>query len=264
MISSRNRLRAISRANLESDPVRLLRAPRFLAQLPSFDLDDETRSWIREIGPSLQAAPSERVGQELLTLLRGPAASRGIAECVRLDLLGPASPAADRIDVEWITTHRAAADRLAIRHHAGGTPAPQKGSSHCGAGVPPAGTTIGAGNDAARLAFLFRGWGIPTDRELAPYAWQRSDREAALTAARELDAALSTIDSPAADRREFAWRVGSAFPSVIALASAVDPERVWLATMAAPVVARSRRVRGSAFPTHRRRDRRDHGNRSRP
>ena len=220
---SRGRLRAISRANLESDPVRLLRAPRFLAQLPSFDLDDETRFWIREFGPSLRAAPRERVGQELLTLLRGPAASLGITECLRLDLFGPASPAADRIDVEWITAHHRAADWLAIHHHAGGTPAPQKGGRHCGAGVPPARTTLGVGDDAARLAFLIRGWGTPTDRELAPYAWPRSDREAALTAARELHVALSTVDSPAADRREFAWRAGSAFPTVIAFASAVDP-----------------------------------------
>ena len=73
----RDRLRAISRANLESDPVRLLRAPRFLAQLPSFDLDEQTRSWIRELGPSLADAPRERIGQELLIMLRGPAASRG-------------------------------------------------------------------------------------------------------------------------------------------------------------------------------------------
>jgi len=219
----RSRLRAISRANLESDPVRLLRAPRFLAQLPSFDLDDETRSWIRELGPSLRPAPRERVGQELLTLLRGPAASLGITECVRLDLFGPASPAADRIDVEWITAHQRAADWLAIRHHAGGTPA--QGGRHCGAGVPPARTTLGVGDDAARLAFLIRGWGTPTDRELAPYAWPRSDREAALTAARELYVALSTVDSPAADRREFAWRAGSAFPAIIALAAAVEPER---------------------------------------
>lgn len=221
----RNRLRANSRANLESDPVRLLRAPRFLAQLPSFDLEDETRSWIRELGPSLGAAPRERIGQELLILLRGPAASRGIAECLRLGLLGPASPAADRIDVEWITAHLDAADRLAIRHHAGGTPAPQKGGRDCGAGVPPAMTTLDAGDDAARLAFLLRGWGIPSRNALAPYAWPRSDREAALNAARDLDDALSTVDSPSADRREFAWRAGSAFPAVIALAAAVEPER---------------------------------------
>lgn len=200
----RCRLRAVSRANLESDPVRLLRAPRFLAQLPAFDLDEQTGSWILELSPSLSSAPRERVGQELLTLLRGPMASRGLAECVRLALLGPASPAADRVDGEWIKSHLDAADILTTHHHAGGT-------------------SLAIGGDAARLGFLFRGWGVPSQDSLAPYAWPRSDREAALTAARDLDAALSTVDSPAADRREFAWRAGSAFPTVIALASAVGP-----------------------------------------
>ncbi len=148
-----SRLRTLSRSNLESDPVRLLRAPRFLAQLPSFDLDDQTRSWIRELGPSLQAAPRERVGQEMLTLLRGPAASRGVTECVRLDLLGPASPAADRIDVEWITAHM--------------MPQTDWQSPITTRADPPAGTTVAIGGDAARLGFLFRAWGLPTDRELA-------------------------------------------------------------------------------------------------
>ncbi len=201
-------LRAVSRANLESDPVRLLRAPRFLAQLPSFELEPRTRAWIRELGAALAAAPRERVGQELLIMLRGPAASRGVAECLRLGLLGPASPAADRVDGEWITARLDAADRLAAAHHAGGTPA---GLDNCG--------------DSARLAFLIRGWGVPSDRELAPYAWPKADREAALTAARNLEGALSTVDSPPADRRELAWRTGSAFPAVIALAAAVEPER---------------------------------------
>jgi tRNA nucleotidyltransferase/poly(A) polymerase len=220
----RGRLRAITHANLESDPIRLLRAPRFLAQLPTFDLDGQTRSWILELSPSLASAPRERVGQELLKMLRGPAASRGIAECLALDLLGPASPAADRVDDDWITTHLSASDSLAVRHHAGGTPAPQKAHRDRGAGVSPAGTRISIGGDAARLGLLFRGWGVPSRRALAPYAWQRSDREAARTAALHLDAALSMVDAPAADRRELAWHTGSAFPTLIALTWAIEPE----------------------------------------
>ncbi len=88
----RRRLRAISRANLEDDPIRLLRAPRFLAQLPDFALDDQTRSWIAALAPSLAKAPRERVGQELLTLLRGPAASRGLAECLDLGSVRSSCP----------------------------------------------------------------------------------------------------------------------------------------------------------------------------
>lgn len=220
----RDRLRAISRYNLESDPVRLLRAPRFLAQLPNFDLDKPTRRWILELGPSLASAPRERVGQELLTLLRGPASSRGLAESLRLGLFEPASPAPDRVDGCWITAHIDAADRLAAPRHAGGTPVPQKPGNQRGVGGTPAEMGLGDFGDAARLAFLIRGWGVPPARDLAAYAWTRTDREAALVAARGLDAALSTVDAPPADRRELAWRTGTAFPTLMALASAVAPK----------------------------------------
>jgi len=234
----RRRLRAISCANLEDDPVRLLRGPRFLAQLPDFGLDDQTRSWIDELAPSLAGAPRERVGQELLTLLRSPAASRGLAECLSLGLLGPVSPAADKADGDWLTANLDAADSLSVDHHAGWTPAPPQAEGHCGAGVPPAGRRSGDGGsrrhplpsavqhagDAARLGFLFRAWGIPTGGQLARYAWPRADRENALRAARLLDATHSMVDAPPTDRRELSWRAGRAFPALIALSSALDPE----------------------------------------
>jgi len=192
----RGRLRAVSRVNLESDPVRLLRAPRFLAQLEDFELDDLTRTWIRELAPSLAKAPRERVGQELLTLLQGPGVSRGLAVCLDLGLFGPVSPAADKIDENWLMTNLGAADKLTIGHHRA---------------------------DTARLALLIRAFGLPTDRELAPYAWPKTDRENALKAARLLDEARTTVDSGPADRRELAWRAGSAFPALEALASALNP-----------------------------------------
>ena len=219
----RGRLRAISRDNLESDPVRLLRAPRFLAQLEDFELDDQTRSWIRELAPSLAKAPRERVGQELMTLLRGPTVSRGLAACLYLGLFGPVSPAADKTDEDWLTTNLDAADILAIRRHPGEVPAPQQAEHHCGAGVPPAGRRFGKAGDAARLSFLFRAWGIPTGGQLARYAWPQVDRENALRAARMLDEAPARVDAPPADRRELAWRAGEAFPTLIALAAAIDP-----------------------------------------
>jgi tRNA nucleotidyltransferase (CCA-adding enzyme) len=230
----RRRLRAISCANLEDDPVRLLRGPRFLAQLPDFGLDDQTRSWIDELAPSLAGAPRERVGIELVTLLRGPAASRGLAECLSLGLLGPVSPAADKADGDWLTANLDAADALTLRS----TPVRQQAEVHCGAGVPPAGRRSGDGGsrrhplpsavqhvgDAARLGFLFRAWGIPTGGQLARYAWPRADRENALRAARLLNAAHSMVNAPPADRRELSWRAGRAFPALIALSSALDPE----------------------------------------
>ena len=207
---ARRRLRAISRANLESDPVRLLRAPRFLAQLPEFALDDQTRSWIEKLSPSLAAAPRERVGQELLTLLRGPMASLGLAQCLDLGLFFPAAPDSTSINETWLRPNLDAADALSIRGLAG---------------VPPARGRSGNPADTARLAFLFRSWGLPTDRELALYAWPKVIRELALRAARLLDQAPTTLDAPPADRRELAWRAGAAFPALIAAAAALEPER---------------------------------------
>jgi len=248
------RLRAVSRENLASDPVRLLRGPRFLAQLADFDLDDRTRGWIRELAPALTGAPRERVGQELLKLLRGPAASRGLAECLDLGLFESAAPHSRQVDSRWLVENLGGADRLGARGRAGETPAPQlsddhraaevprepqqalddlgvsvareppQGEGHCGAGVPPAGSRSGTGGDAARLALLFRAWGLPTDRELAPYAWPRPVRETGSRAARLLDDALATVGGPFADRRELAWRAGSAFPALIDLAAACAPD----------------------------------------
>ncbi len=234
------RLRAISRENLASDPVRLLRGPRFLAQLIDFELDDRTRTWIRELAASLTDAPRERVGQELLTLLRGPAASRGLAECLKLGLLAPAAPLSCTAGATWLRANLEAADALNARRHAGGTPAPQQSDNrcrgevppgphqaerHCGAGVPPAGGRSGDGGDAARLALLVRSWGLPSDRDLTPYAWPKPVRDNGLRAARLLDQALAAVDASTADRRELAWRAGAAFPALIALATACEPDR---------------------------------------
>lgn len=211
-----SRLRAISRANLEDDPVRLLRGPRFLAQLEGFSLDERTSGWIQELAPMVTGAPRERVGQELLTMLRGPMASRGLAKCVGLDLLHPASPAGN-VDTRWLELNIDAADTLAVHH--------TEDERHCGAGVPPAISRRPDGTDAVRLAFLFLAWGIPADSELRPYAWPKSDRENALRAAGLFEEARSTSDSSATDRREFAWRAGSAFPTLISLGAALEPDK---------------------------------------
>ena len=221
------RLRAISRFNLEDDPVRLLRAPRFLAQLVDFELDDRTRSWIEDLAPSLQGAPRERVGQELLTLLRAPAAARGLRECLGLGLFEHAAPKDSRIESEWLSIHCSAADSLNSLRNAGETPAPHLSQPQCGAGVPPARGRSGDTLDTARLALLFRAWGLPSERAAAPYAWTKPVRENARRAAQMLDEAFATVDGSAADRRELAWLAGPAYPALIALAAAVESDRSW-------------------------------------
>jgi hypothetical protein len=192
-------LRAIGRSNLADDPVRLLRGPRFLAQLPGFELEPTTRGWIRELASRLADAPRERVGAELLALLHGGSPSRGLGECLELGLFGPTAPPGAHLDVAWTAANLAALDRL------GGATATADGG--------------------ARLGFLVRAWGLPADGDLAAYAWPKSDRELAGRAARLLDQAAATAGAPAADRRELAWRAGAAFPTLIALAAALEPDR---------------------------------------
>ncbi len=64
-------VRMISRANLEDDPLRLLRAYRQVAQL-GFAIEAETQSAIRELAPLLSRVAVERVRTELGYLLSNP------------------------------------------------------------------------------------------------------------------------------------------------------------------------------------------------
>lgn len=64
-------IRMVSPANLQDDPLRLLRAYRQAAQL-SFTIHPETRSVIREMAPLLGTIAAERVRVELGYLLNSP------------------------------------------------------------------------------------------------------------------------------------------------------------------------------------------------
>jgi len=199
-------LRAISKKNLEDDPVRLVRAPRFLAQLEGLDLDERTAGWIRHLAPRLKKAPRERVGQELLKLLRAPGADRGLRGLIGLGLLAPAAPKEARCDPGWLENHPGVAARMA---HTAPHPVPM---------------VLHEAGDAAHLALLFRIWGAPSADAVAAYAWPRADRRHGARAAVLLKNTLATVESQTADRRLFIHRVGTAFPTTLALAAAVEPE----------------------------------------
>jgi len=202
-------LRAISKANLEDDPVRLVRAPRFLSQLEGFELDPESAGWIGALAPRLADAPRERIGQELLRLLIAPGAEIGLRALLDLGLLVPAAPAGATPDPAWLEVNLIAAARLA------------------GAAPHPLSAAVLEAGRAGSLALLLRAWGAPTAHVAAPYAWPRSERRHAARAAMELERAVATAAAPAAARRAFIHRTGAAFPAVIALAAAVVPDRPW-------------------------------------
>ncbi len=199
------RLRAVARENLHRDPVRLLRGPRFVANLPGFALEGRTAGWIRELAPRLAAAPRERIGQELALLLGGGAAHRGLAALLELDLLAPAAPVDAAPQPAWLAHHLDAARLLA---------AP---AAH------PVPASVREAGDGARLALLLRAWGAGDPRSLAPYAWPRDDLRHGHRAASLLEHALSCVAAPAPDRREVIWETGDAFPSLLALGAAVAP-----------------------------------------
>jgi hypothetical protein len=201
----RGRIRAISRVNLERDPVRLLRGPRFVAVLRDFFIEHETAGWIRELAPGLAEAPRERVGSELLRLSTGARAADGLAAAVDLDLLVPASPAGVLPDLGWLRAHLEAADRLATA------------SQH------PLPSALREAGDAARLGLLLVVWRTPPLRDVSGYGWNRCSLRAGARAAALLEKALRFHDGRPADRRELIHASGISFPAVVALAAAIRP-----------------------------------------
>jgi tRNA nucleotidyltransferase (CCA-adding enzyme) len=66
-----------ARARLVEDPVRLMRAARFAAEL-GFDIHPETRKIMAQTAPILAGVPAERVRDELVKTLMSPRPSRGL------------------------------------------------------------------------------------------------------------------------------------------------------------------------------------------
>jgi len=199
------RIRAVSRSNLERDPVRLLRGPRFLAVLGGFHIEQSTARWIRELSPRLAESPRERIGPELLSLSSGDRAADALATAVDLGVLAPASPPGIDPDLGWLRANLGAADRLA------------SASRH------PLPAALEVAGDSARLGLLLRLWGAPPVKATTGYGWNRASLRMAAHAASLLDRALRVRDRPSADRRELIHASGSSFPAVAALAAAVQP-----------------------------------------
>ncbi len=201
-------LRAIRKKNLAGDPVRLVRAARFLAQFPDFRIDERTAGWIRSLAPKVRRAPPERLGQEFLKLVSLPNRRRGFEAMLDFGILQRTIEPATAFDGPWINANLDAVSRLRPNAH-------------------PLRAALSEAGSAAALAVLLRAWGSPHPDSVAHFAWPRPLRIHAATAASMLDATLSAVDGPAADRRELIHRAGAAFPAAIALAAAVEPAHNW-------------------------------------
>jgi tRNA nucleotidyltransferase (CCA-adding enzyme) len=200
-------LRAISKSNLEDDPVRLVRAPRFLAQLEGFELDPESAVWISALAPRLADAPRERVGQELLKLLAAPGTALGLRALLDLGLLTPTAPAGVEPDPDWLEVNLGAAARLA------------------GAAKHPLPGAVREAGIAASLGLVLRALSVPAAHAVRAYAWGADERRHAIFAASHLPELANAVDADTGERRLFLHRAGTAFPAALALAAAVEPER---------------------------------------
>lgn len=201
-------LRAIKKKNLQADPVRLVRAARFLAQFPEFKLDGRSAGWIRSLASKVRRAPPERLGQELLKLVGLSGRPRGLRALLDLGILERTAPRRTDFDGAWITANLDAMSRLRPNAH------------------PLRAALAGAGEEAA-MAILLRAWGSPDGEDVAHFAWPRTFRLHAARSAGMLEEFLAAVDGPAAHRRALIHRAGTAFPAAIALSAAVEPNHKW-------------------------------------
>ena len=82
------RVVAIKEANLQADPLRLLRGLRLIAEL-EMRLDAQTLKMLHRNRSLLPRAAPERIQAELLRLVAAPAADRAMATLLELELLKP-------------------------------------------------------------------------------------------------------------------------------------------------------------------------------
>ncbi|MCY4528873.1 MAG: HD domain-containing protein, partial [Chloroflexi bacterium] len=87
-------LRMVSPEAFDDDPVRLIRAPRFTAQL-GLSVSEETRDVIRKKARTLELSSPERVRDELLKILAAPGAMESIRALDDLGLLSVVFPELD-------------------------------------------------------------------------------------------------------------------------------------------------------------------------
>ena len=87
-------LRAVSPQAFDDDPARLIRAPRFAAQL-GLTVSEETRTVIRSKAKMLERSSPERVKDELLKILAAPRAMESIRTLDDLGLLSVVLPELD-------------------------------------------------------------------------------------------------------------------------------------------------------------------------
>jgi hypothetical protein len=79
-------IRALSAAALDDDPLRMLRAARYVATLDGFEIDGPTRAWIVDRAAAIEEVAGERIQSEWAQLLAGRSWAAGVATAYELGL----------------------------------------------------------------------------------------------------------------------------------------------------------------------------------
>ncbi|MFP4103210.1 CCA tRNA nucleotidyltransferase [Coleofasciculus sp.] len=211
-------IRMVSPANLQDDPLRLLRAYRQAAQL-GFTIEPTTQSTIRQLAPLLANMAAERVQVELNYLLKSPQGTPWLTAACQDQLLHPWFPDTKADNFTQIAATDNAAILLAQTWQ---TLASQLKT-------PVSGKSL-SWLSLAKLANLLPSEVEPAETQLLRLKYSRAEIRAVLIMIQYLPQLLSHITSPMSLREQYFFfqAVGSVFPAlaVLAIAEGVSVESI--------------------------------------
>jgi tRNA nucleotidyltransferase (CCA-adding enzyme) len=211
-------IRMVSPANLQDDPLRLLRGYRQAAQL-GFRIESTTQSTIRQLAPLLTQIAAERVQVELGYLLKSPQGTPWLTAAWEDNLLQAWFPDATERSLAQV----AASDRAGILL--------EETWSALGEEL----RALVGGKSAsllslAKLACLLPSVPEAAEEQLLRLKYSRAEIRTAITAVKHLPQLLSHATSPMSLREQYFFfqNVGSVFPAlaVLAVASEVPVEAI--------------------------------------
>ncbi|MFP4122118.1 CCA tRNA nucleotidyltransferase [Coleofasciculus sp.] len=211
-------IRMVSPANLQDDPLRLLRAYRQAAQL-GFTIEPTTQSTIRQLAPLLANMAAERVQVELNYLLKSPQGTPWLTAACQDQLLHPWFPDTKADNFTQIAATDNAAILLAQTWQ---TLASQLKT-------PVSGKSL-SWLSLAKLANLLPSEVEPAETQLLRLKYSRAEIRAVLIMIQYLPQLLSHITSPMSLREQYFFfqAVGPVFPAlaVLAIAEGVSVESI--------------------------------------
>ncbi|PSM49186.1 [cytidine(C)-cytidine(C)-adenosine (A)]-adding enzyme [Chroococcidiopsis sp. CCALA 051] len=201
-------LRMISPANLQDDPLRLLRGYRQAAQL-DFALEPNTRSTIRQLAPLIRRVAAERVRVELGYLLNSDRGTAWLEVAGEDGLLAPWFPSMMRSHIERLLKVNSAAASLSS------FPQLVRELSQ-----PVRNTIKTSWLGIVKLTCLVSTNSATAEIELEKLAYSRSEIKAVTTALQLLPQlqAKSPLQMTLADQYFFFRAAGVVFPAIVILA----------------------------------------------